>query len=138
MGVWVATVVLPCATVAAVINRAVSRSAWAVACTNLVLDLPGLLDVFASRGLEGRLVVPLIALVAMICALVLTALRPAPWIVLLYLLLGGACVLVHFATRPKQPPIGWLLFATAVLIVLCGCQLSALDYAGSGLPVEQW
>lgn len=53
-------------------------------------------------------------------------------------LCSSACVLIHFATRPKQPPIGWLLSAAAVLIALCGCQLSALDYAGGGLPVEQW
>lgn len=53
-------------------------------------------------------------------------------------LCASACVLVYFATRPKQPPIGWLLSAVAVLIALCGCQLSALGYAGGGLPVEQW
>ncbi len=53
-------------------------------------------------------------------------------------LCASACVLIHFATRPKQPPIGWLLSAAAVLIALCGCQLSALDYRGGGLPAEQW
>jgi hypothetical protein len=53
-------------------------------------------------------------------------------------LCASACVLIHFATRPKQPPMGWLLSAAAVLIALCGCQLSAQGYAGGGLPVEQW
>jgi signal transduction histidine kinase len=125
MGVWVAIAVLPRATAAAVINRAVSRSAWAVACTILVLDLPGLLDVFASRGLEGRLAVPLIALVAMICALVLTALRPAPWLVLLYLLFGGACVVVYqwaiLAADPSiQTEVTYLLNRPAVAILLVG------------------
>jgi signal transduction histidine kinase len=125
LGVWVAIAVLPRATAAAVINRAVSRSAWAVACTILVLDVPGLLDAFASRGLEERLAVPLTALVAMICALVLTALRPTPWLVLLYLLLGGACVVVYqwaiLAADPSiQTEATYLLNRPAVAILLVG------------------
>lgn len=125
MGVGLALAVLPRATAAAVINRAVSRSAWVVACTILVLDLPSLLDVFASRGLEGRLAVPLIALLAMICALVLTALRPVPWLVLLYLLLGGACVMVYqwailTADPSIQTEVTYLLNRPAVAIVLVG------------------
>lgn len=50
----------------------------------------------------------------------------------------SACVLVHFATRPKRPPMGWLPSAAAVAIALCGCELSALGYAGGALPVEHW
>lgn len=53
-------------------------------------------------------------------------------------LCASACVLVHLATRPKRPPIGWTLATVSLLIALCGCQLSASDYAGGGLPVEQW
>lgn len=53
-------------------------------------------------------------------------------------LCASACMLIYFATRPKQPPLGWLRSATALVIALCGCQLSALDYAGGRLPVEQW
>lgn len=120
-----AIAVLPRASAAAVINRAVSRSGWAVGFVILMLGIPGLLDVFASRGLGDRLAVPLIAVLAMACALVLAALHPAPWSVALYLLFGGACVVVYqWAILVADPGIQtdatYLLNRPAVAIVLVG------------------
>ena len=120
-----AIAVLPRATAAAVINRAVARGTWAVAFTMLVLDLPGLLDVFGRRGLHDQLVTPLTALVIMICALAATALRPAPWLVVLYLLVGGVCVTVYeLGILSADPSLAteatYLLNRPAVAIVLVG------------------
>ncbi|MEO7123740.1 MAG: hypothetical protein ABI400_11610 [Lacisediminihabitans sp.] len=115
--------VLPRATAAAVINRAVARGTWAVTLVILVLDLPGLLDVFFRRGLQNQLAVPVIALLVMICALTATALRPVPWLVALYLLVGGVCITVYeLAILSADPSLAtdatYLLNRPAVAIVL--------------------
>lgn len=117
--------VLPRATAAAVINQAVSRGGWAVAFTILLLDVPLLIDVFGRRDLGDQLAVPFAALVVMICALVGAAWRPAPWIVLLYLLVGGACVVVYQLAILKIDPslqteTTYLLNRPAVAILLVG------------------
>lgn len=125
-----AIAVLPRATAAAVINRAVARGAWVVACVILVLDLPILLDVFQQRGLQDQLATPLIALAVMICVLVAAAVRPAPWVVLLYLLVGGACVLVYewgilTADASLAQDATYLLNRPAVALVLVGSMSSS-------------
>jgi hypothetical protein len=125
-----AIAVLPRATAAAVINRAVARGTWIVACTMLVLDLPILLDVLWRRGLYDQLATPLIALAVMICVLVVAAVRPAPWLVLLYLLVGGVCVTVYeLGILNADPSLAteatYLLTRPAVAIVLVGSMSSS-------------
>ena len=117
--------VLPRATAAAVINRAVIRGTWAVAGATLLLDIPGLLDVFTRRGLEDHLAVPLAALLVMLGSLVVAAIRPFPWLVLLYLLVGAACVTVYQlailrADPSLQTEATYLLNRPAVAILLVG------------------
>lgn len=48
----------------------------------------------------------------------------------------SACVLIHAATRPKRPTIGWGTSSLAVLISLCGCLLSAVNSGGQ--RADQW
>jgi hypothetical protein len=50
----------------------------------------------------------------------------------------SASVLVYVATRPKRAPLGWGIAIVAILIALCGFQLSTLQYAGGHLPIVQW
>lgn len=120
-----AIAVLPRATAATVINQAVARGTWAVALTLLVFDVPALLDVFFGRGLQDRLALPLIALMGMIGALALTALRPLPWRVALYLLVAGVCVTAYelgilTADASLAVDATYLLNRPAVAIVLVG------------------
>jgi signal transduction histidine kinase len=117
--------VLPRATASAIINRAISRGIWVVALIILVLDLPGLLDVFWRRGFQEYLVTPLIALLVMICALIVAAQRPASWVVALYLLVGGVCVTVYqLGILSADPSLAsdatYLVNRPAVAIVLVG------------------
>ncbi|WP_349897437.1 sensor histidine kinase [Parafrigoribacterium soli] len=120
-----AIAVLPRATAAAVVNRALARGTWAVALTVIVFDVPVLLDVFGRRGLGDQLGVPFIALIVMGCALAVTALRPAPWLVALYLLIGGVCVVAYEVGIISADPslvsdATFLLNRPAVALVLVG------------------
>jgi hypothetical protein len=91
----------------------------------LVLDLPGLLDVFWRRGLEEHLATPLMALLVMICALIVAARHPASWVVALYLLVGGVCAIVYqLGILTADPSLAsdatYLVNRPAVAIVLVG------------------
>lgn len=120
-----AIAVLPRATAAAVINQAVARGTWAVAFVVLVLDLPGLLDVFSRRGLQDHLATPLIALLVMLCALAATALRPVSWLVALYVLIAAVCTVVYEAGILSADPhlateATYLVNRPALAIVIIG------------------
>lgn len=120
-----AIAVLPRTTAAAIVNRGVARGTWVVALALLVFDIPVLLDVFGRRGLGDHLGTPLIALLTMTCALAVTALRPVPWLVALYLLIGGVCVTVYevgilLADPGLAAQATYLLNRPAVAIVLVG------------------
>lgn len=140
-----AIAVLPRATAAAVINQAVARGTWAVAFVILVLDLPGLLDVFSRRGLQDHLATPLIALLVMLCALAATALRPVSWLVALYVLVAAACTVVyevgilsadpHLATEAtylvNRPAVAIVIIGTISSSTLVGVFWCVLGYAVS-------
>jgi len=142
--------VLPRATASAIINRAISRGIWVVGLIVLVLDLPGLLDVFWRRGLEEHLATPLMALLVMICALIVAARHPASWVVALYLLVGGVCAIVYqLGILTADPSLAsdatYLVNRPAVAIVLVGTLSSStvvgilwclLGYAVSITPPE--
>jgi signal transduction histidine kinase len=115
--------VLPRAVAAAVINTAFSRAGWVIAAVTLLLNLPGLVDVFGRRGLEDHLLVPLLALVLMLVVLAIAALRPTVRGVLLYLLVGGGCVLafqlaILSADPSLQTEATYLLNRPAVALLL--------------------
>jgi hypothetical protein len=135
--------VLPRAVAAAVINTAFSRAGWALAATIMLLDVPGLLSVFARRGLEDQLLVPLLALAMMLVLLALAVRRPTAWAVLLYLLVGGGCVVAYqlaiLAADPilqteatyllNRPAIALLLVSAASASALLNMLWSVLGYA---------
>ncbi|MCU1402703.1 MAG: hypothetical protein JWM70_1027 [Microbacteriaceae bacterium] len=115
--------VLPRTVAAAVINTAFSRAGWVIAATTLLLDLPGFVDVFDRRGLEDHLVVPLLALVLMLVVITIAMLRPTVWAVLLYLLVGGACVVAYqlailLADPSLQTEATYVLNRPAVALLL--------------------
>jgi signal transduction histidine kinase len=142
-GVRMNVAVLPRAVAAAIINTAFSRAGWALAATTLLLDVPGLLSVFARRGLEDQLLVPLLALMLMLIVLALAVLRPTTWAVLLYLLVGGGCVVVYqlaiLVADPglqtdatyllNRPAIALLLVSAASASSLLNILWSVLGYA---------
>lgn len=53
-------------------------------------------------------------------------------------LCSSASLVVHFATRPKRQPLGWGVSAITLLVSLCGCLLSAVNYGTHGRSFEQW
>lgn len=51
---------------------------------------------------------------------------------------GVACLVVHLATRPMRPPLGWTGAVVALLLGAAGFVLSALGTIGARFTVEQW
>lgn len=68
--------VLPRALASEVVTGAVSRAAWAVSVSVLVLDIPVVIETVASRTDGSHLVLPLLAIVGMLGLLAYTGLRP--------------------------------------------------------------
>lgn len=62
-----------------------------------------------------------------------------PWLQLVALLLCVAStLLVHFATRPLQRPIGWGTGAIALGMASLGVITSAIGYSGTDFALELW
>lgn len=62
-----------------------------------------------------------------------------PWLQIVALLLCVASpLLVHFATRPLQRPIGWGIGAIALGTAALGVMTSAVGYSGTDFALELW
>jgi hypothetical protein len=51
---------------------------------------------------------------------------------------SSASLLVHVATRPRRPPVGWAVSSISLVVSLCGCLLSAVNYGADVRSFEQW
>ena len=81
--------VLPRETAAAVITGAVSAVGWAVAVGVIVLTVPVLLETLADRGRLADAPLAILLLAVVLGGVVAVAVRPRPWMVLVYLGVGG-------------------------------------------------
>jgi signal transduction histidine kinase len=68
--------ILPRAVASEIVTSAVSRAAWAVSIAIILIDIPVVIDVFATREGIGNVPVPLATLVGMLGLLAYTGLRP--------------------------------------------------------------
>jgi hypothetical protein len=53
-------------------------------------------------------------------------------------LCGIACLVIHFATRPMRPPLGWAGAVIPLLIGAAALELSALGNIGARFTIELW
>ncbi|MGN6325138.1 hypothetical protein [Pseudolysinimonas sp.] len=53
-------------------------------------------------------------------------------------LCAGACLVIHAATRPMRPPLGWGAAIVVLLLGGAGLVLSAIGYIGARFTIEQW
>ena len=81
--------VLPRAVASEVVTGAVSRAAWAVGVTILLLDIPVVIEVVVRRSGAGHLAPPLLAIVGMLALLAYTGLRPGTRSRVVFLLVGS-------------------------------------------------
>ena len=84
--------VLPRETAAAVTTGAVSAMGWAVGAATVILTIPTLIETFLLRDRAADIPLPLLLLGVILGGIVAVTLRPRPWVVLLYLLIGGVAV----------------------------------------------
>jgi signal transduction histidine kinase len=117
--------VLPREVAARVITSGIARAAWAVSAANLVLAVPPLVEFMLMRDLGGALGMPLLILSVLIVMATVAAMVPKPWVVIVFLVLGGVgAVFYELALLDAYPAIAdegfFLLNRPAVSLVLVG------------------
>ena len=86
---------LPRETASAIMTGAVASMGWAGAAALLVLSVPMLVETMVLRGRAGDLPIPLLLIAVLLAGIGLVALRPRPWVVVLYLVVCGAVVVAY-------------------------------------------
>ncbi|CAN5320810.1 hypothetical protein BH09ACT5_BH09ACT5_12760 [soil metagenome] len=90
--------VLPREVAARVITSGIARSAWAVSAMNLVLTIPILVELLVSKGEGDELLWPVVLLSLLVLLAVGAAIMPKPWVVVSFLILGGAGAVLYEVT----------------------------------------
>lgn len=117
--------VLPTEVSARVITSSLARAAGAVNAVSLALAIPLLIDFMASRGLPLYPPVPLAILVVLSGLSIVSAVRPRPVVLMVFLVVGSVgAVLFQVTLLAVYPPILheglYLLNRPAVALVLIG------------------
>lgn len=131
--------VLPRATAAEIITGAISRVGWAFGAATVLFTVPVLVETLASSGRADDVALPVLLLGVLLGGIVAVALRPRPWVVLLFFVVAGAAALGYqVVLLVGDPELGadaiYLLNRPLLVLVAVGIATSSA-IAGIGWAV---
>ncbi|MCU1470134.1 MAG: hypothetical protein JWQ39_1283 [Glaciihabitans sp.] len=87
--------VLPRKIAAGVTVFAVARSGWAIAAVTLLASIVGVAELLTRQGDVSDVATPVSALIVMLAAILVLAIRPSWWSLVAYIVVGSICVYLY-------------------------------------------